>query len=137
MPSKLPRVNIVCSEDQYSILGELARLQGRSRAAIVREMLDGSTEMLRALLPIYRQAQEAAERQPELLKKAIADALAGIDAQRNQLDMLALIAATPPEGANDGHQEPAAAPSGAREAEGPGGRPGVSKRRAGGKRARG
>lgn len=138
MPTKQPRVNVVVTEEQHDLLRELSALQERSAASIIREMLDSAMPMLRALVPIYRQAADAAAKQPEMLQQAIADALSGIEANRAQLDLLALIAATPP-GANDGSVPASDAPSGAREADAaapPSSNTGVRSEQAGNKSAK-
>jgi hypothetical protein len=119
MPTKSPRLNVTVTEQQHALLVELGALQGRSAASYLREMLDVSTPMLVALLPVYRAAAKQEAMQPEALQLAIKDALAGVEAQRDQLDLLSLIAGTTPASAND--QAPravGAAPNGVREDDG-------------------
>lgn len=117
MPTRNPRVNICVTDAQHRMLMELGKLQGRSAASIVREMLDASTEMLGALLPIYRAAAQEQAMQPERLKQAIKDVLAGVESNRSQLDLLALLADAKPALANDqeGPDAVRSAPSAARE----------------------
>lgn len=61
MPSKLPRVNVTVTEEQHSLLLELAQLQGGSAAGFLRQMLDASTPLLRVSVPMLRAAAEEME----------------------------------------------------------------------------
>lgn len=58
MPSKLPRVNVTVTEEQYALLRELAELSGPSAAGFLRQMLDQVTPLLRVVLPAMRTASE-------------------------------------------------------------------------------
>lgn len=113
MPASNPRLNVTVTPHQHQLLMELGELQGRSAASFLREMLDAAMPMLDAMLPVYRSAAQQAAMQPEALQLAIRDALAGVEAQRAQLDLLGLIADTKPNTSNDDGADPA--PSGARE----------------------
>lgn len=115
MPAKSPRLCVSISEEQHSLLLELGSLQGRSAASYLREMLDATTPMLAAVLPIYRAAAAQAAIQPELLQQTIRDAIAGFEANQSQLDLLEHLAAVTPVLANDQAGSADAAPSGARE----------------------
>ena len=117
MPSKLPRLNVTVTSHQHDLLAELGSLQGRSSASYLREMLDASTPMLEAMLPVYRAAAAQAAMQPEALQMAIRDALSSIDTNRAQLDLLRLLEASGANSANDAGA--ALAPSEAREGAAP------------------
>lgn len=113
MPTKLPRLNVSITEHQHALLAELGRLQGRSSASFLREMLDQSTPMLEAILPIMRAAAEQVAMQPKQLSDAIRNAVAEVDAQKAQMNLLKLMVDTEHSSANDRGGD--AAPSGARE----------------------
>jgi len=115
MPTSSPRINVTVTPEQHSMLLELAELQGRSASSFLREMLDGSMPMLRALLPIYRRAAQAAEIQPQALQAAIRDALAAVEAGREQLDFLGTLTAVEAHSANDRDGATVPAASGASE----------------------
>lgn len=113
MPTKLPRLNVSITEHQHALLAELGRLQGRSSASFLREMLDQSTPMLEAILPIMRAAAEQVAMQPKQLSDAIRNAVAEVDAQKAQMNLLKLMVDTEHSSANDRGGD--AASSGARE----------------------
>lgn len=115
MPTKLPRLNVTVTEHQHSLLAELGELQGRSSASYIREMLDASTPMLEAMLPIFRQAANVAAEQPFKLQQAIKEVLAEVDGQKAQLNLLSLLAGSQSTVANDTPSDADAAPSVARE----------------------
>lgn len=58
MPTTKPRVNVTVTPEQHSLLLELAKLQTTSASAILREMLDTATPLLRAAVPALRTAAE-------------------------------------------------------------------------------
>lgn len=58
MPTKLPRLNVTVTEEQHALLLELAKLNGGSAAGYLRQMLDQSTPLLRATVPMLRAAAE-------------------------------------------------------------------------------
>jgi len=101
MATKLPRLNITLSDEQHALLMELGRLQGRSAASYLREMVDTAQPMLEALLGVYRQVEAAQEAQPQALQKAIRAALEGVDANSAQLSLLEHLAAVQPALSND------------------------------------
>lgn len=115
MPAKSPRLNVTVTSRQHAVLLELGALQGRSAASFLREMLDGAMPMLDALLPIYRAAALQEAMQPEALQKAIRDAIAGVEAGRDQLDFLGALAASEANLANDRGDDGTPGPSEARE----------------------
>lgn len=54
----MPRVNVTVTEEQHTLLLELARLRGGSAAGYLRQQLDLSTPLLRAAVPLLRRAAE-------------------------------------------------------------------------------
>lgn len=104
MPTKQPRVNVTISDEQHHLLMALGKLQGRSAASFLREMLDAATPMLEATLPIYEMAAQQAQAQPEALQAAIAKVLGQLDENVDQLDLLSLLASIVPTVANDGDE---------------------------------
>ena len=72
LPSKLPRINVTVTEEQHALLLELASLQGGSAAGFLRQQLDVSTPLLRAAVPLLRQAA----RETEVTKAKAANLLA-------------------------------------------------------------
>jgi hypothetical protein len=116
MPSRSPRINVVVTEEQHALLLELGALQQRSASSFLREMLDAATPMFRAALPIWRAAAKQAEAQPEALRQAIQDVIGEADANRDQLDLLQLLAGhLPGSSSNDSPSASDAAASGASE----------------------
>lgn len=89
---------------------KLGELQGRSAASFLREALEAAMPMLEAMLPVYQAAADQAAMHPKALQKAIRDALANVDAQAAQMNLLHLLANSA-DLANDADP----APSGARE----------------------
>lgn len=92
MPTRSPRLNVVLTDEQHSLLLELGQLQNRSASSYLREMLDAAMPMLRSALPIWRAAAQQAEAQPEALQQAIRDVLSEVEGQKDQLDLLQLLA---------------------------------------------
>ena len=58
---RLPRVNVSVTHEQHRLLLELAELQGGSAAGYLRKQLDASTHLLRAAVPLLRQAARETE----------------------------------------------------------------------------
>lgn len=112
MATKLPRLNVAMTAEQHALLLELGKLQGRSGASFLREMLDAATPMLEASLPIWRAIADEAAAQPERLRALIEQAVADVKGNVAQLDMLELISRTASTGANDAAEAPGQ-PSGA------------------------
>jgi hypothetical protein len=54
----MPRVNVTVTEEQHTLLLELARLRGGSAAGYLRQQLDLSTPLLRAAVPLLQRAAE-------------------------------------------------------------------------------
>jgi hypothetical protein len=68
---------LTITPEQDQLLGELGRLQRRSKASYVVELLDGAESLLRALLPVLRAHLATVEGQPVALKDAVARVFAG------------------------------------------------------------
>lgn len=117
MPTAHPRLNVTVTAEQHSLLLELGALQGRSAASYLREMLDAATPMLLAMLPVYRTAAAQEAMQPDALVLAIREALSGVEAHKDQLDLLAYLARPNSASANDLGAVPSPAASGASEEE--------------------
>lgn len=64
MPTSNPRLMIVVTPEQRRLLAEIAKLQSRSSASIVRDLVDAATPMLRALQPVLQAADAATRGQP-------------------------------------------------------------------------
>lgn len=77
MPTSNPRLMIVVTPEQRELLGELGKLQGRSAASFVRDLVDTATPMFQALLPIMRAHAAAIEGQPAQLEEVVSQALQG------------------------------------------------------------
>ena len=89
MSSKSPRVNVVVTEEQHALLMEMGRLQRRSAASFLRELLDTATPIMRVALPILRARDLAIEEQPEALDKAAREALGALIGDAgDQMDLL-------------------------------------------------
>jgi len=86
MPTQLPRVNIIVTEEQHALLSELASLDNRrSVAAIVRELVDEVTPLLRVTVPAMRAAKQELDSSRQSLKQPLADFLGAIQ-QHDLLD---------------------------------------------------
>ena len=96
-----PRINVVVSPEQHSLLMELGALQGRSASSFIREMLDAAEPMLAAQLPLWRAVVEQAQAQPEILRKAIHQSLLDLQSNVDQLDLLKLLVQHQPAISND------------------------------------
>lgn len=80
MPTPHRRVNIVVTNEQYALLSELATLdEARSVAAIVRELVDQVTPLLRVTVPAMRAAKEELDTNRESLRKPLAEMVAAIE----------------------------------------------------------
>lgn len=87
MPTKLPRVNVTVTEEQHSLLSELATLNGGSAAGFVRQLLDQVTPLLRVVVPAMRSASEEMNTAQESLNAILREARnAGLNI--DQLDLL-------------------------------------------------
>lgn len=113
MPSPFPRLAIVLSPEQHLLLSRLSKLQGRSQASYVRQLLDLATPRLRALLTPLEAAQAEAEHYDEGFQHALQEALQEADEELEQqlelLDPLGIEAAI--EGVGVGSVQAAPAPT--------------------------
>ena len=62
MPTKLPRVNVVLSQEQYDLLTRLSRIQGRSRSAIMAELLELARDTLTKMADSFEEVHAIAKR---------------------------------------------------------------------------
>ena len=87
MPTRLPRVNIVVTEEQHALLSELAALDPStpSAAGFVRQLLDQVTPLLRTTVPLMRAASQEMDSSREQLREPLRDFLASM-AQHDLLD---------------------------------------------------
>lgn len=94
MPTHLPRVNVVVTEEQHALLSELARLereQGNrtaSASGFLRQLLDQVTPLLRTTVPLMRAAAEELDSGREALRGPLRDFLAEME-QHDLLDLAA------------------------------------------------
>jgi hypothetical protein len=75
MPTSNPRLMIVVTPEQRDMLAELGKLQDRSAASFVRELVDAATPMFRQLLPVMRAHAEAIDGQPVKMEEAVLEVL--------------------------------------------------------------
>ena len=92
MPTKLPRINVTVTEEQRSLLFELAELEGGSAAGRVRQMLDAATPLLRAAVPLLRQAAQEHDLKKDeahaLISRTMADLRRDTESQQVELEDL-------------------------------------------------
>lgn len=108
-----PRVNVCVTPEQHSLLAALGRLQHRSAASLVREMVDAATPLMRKtvdLLSLAEEAQGVTRQAAREALRSVLEELQALTGDPNQLDLLALI----PELADSG-EEADPAPIGERE----------------------
>ena len=101
MPTRLPRVNVVVTEEQHALLSELAHLDPsvRSSSAFLRAMLDQVTPLLRKTVPLMRAAAEELDINREALRAPLREFLA----EMQQFDLLdAAPGAARPQRSEDG-----------------------------------
>ena len=86
MPTRLPRVNVVVSEEQHRLLSELAALDPgtRSASSFVRQLLDQVTPLLRVTVPLMRTASEEMDSSRSQLREPMREFMAMVD----QFDLL-------------------------------------------------
>lgn len=105
MPSELPRIAVRVTKNQYRLISKLAQLQGRSRGAVVLDLIEAVEPVLERTAVIL----ERAKGMPEGLKaglRAVAEAaeeraLPAVQEQLGILDLFvhATAAGTRPDGA--------------------------------------
>lgn len=92
MPTTNPRVNVTLSAQQYELLSRLARAQGRSRSAILLELLELVTPVLERVVVAVEGAVRAQELAStglrESVERAEAAILPHVQAAMGQLDLL-------------------------------------------------
>lgn len=79
MPSPFPRMAIVVTPEQHTLLMRLASLQGRSAASYVRHLVDLATPSLRALLTPLEAAQAEQDALDDGFQYALEQALQEAD----------------------------------------------------------
>ena len=96
MPSQLPRINVVVTEEQRALLFELAKLdpQTRSASAFLRALLDRVTPLLRSTVSAMRVASEESDKARGELRELLAE----ISSEMQQLEL--------PASARPGRREP-------------------------------
>lgn len=77
MPSRLPSVMVRITAEQDRLLTELGRLQSRSKASFLRELLDGAEPLYSALERHMRAHTATIEGQPVAVRDAVASILTG------------------------------------------------------------
>lgn len=121
MPTRLPRLNVTVTEEQHRLLLRLGELQGRSAASYLRELLDASTPVLRALEPMLEAQRTALEQTASeqtasmevLARSLFSSAIDGADPA--QLDMIDHIASLMANMGSDAAEAAAQARSGREE----------------------
>lgn len=92
MPTANPRVNVTLKPHQYELLSRLGRAQGRSRAAILLELLELVFPVLERVVVAVEGAQRAQDLAREGLResaeRAEAAILPHVQAAMGQLDLL-------------------------------------------------
>lgn len=100
MPTVNPRVNVTLKPHQYVLLTRLGKAQGRSRSAILLELLDLVFPVLERVVVALEGAQLAQDRAREGLRESVERAEAAIlphvQAAMGQLDLLVDQVAYPP-----------------------------------------
>ena len=91
MPTENPRLNLVLKPVQYELLSRLSRLQKRSRASIVVELLDQVTPVLERVCVVGEAAErarvQAKEGLRESMQRAEAQILPHVETALGQLDI--------------------------------------------------
>lgn len=84
--AKSPRVNVVVTPEQHSLLLELARLdpETRSAASFLRQLLDEVTPLLRAMVPAMRAAHEELDHSSQALREPLRE----FASKLHQMDLL-------------------------------------------------
>lgn len=92
MPTANPRVNVTLKPHQYELLSRLGRAQGRSRAAILLELLETVFPVLERVVVAIEGAERAQvlarEGFRESINRAEAAILPHVQAAMGQLDLL-------------------------------------------------
>jgi hypothetical protein len=92
MPTRNPRVNVTLPQHHFEVITRLAQLQGRSRSAVIAELLDAAIPVLERVVVVGESAVRAQVVAREELRDSFASAEAAIlphvTAAMDQLDML-------------------------------------------------
>jgi len=95
MATDKPRINMALRREHYDVVTRLAKVQGRSRSAIVVELLEAAIPTLERVVVVTEAAMRAqTSARDELvasLKKAEAAVMPHVNAALGQLDMLLAI----------------------------------------------
>lgn len=86
MPTQLPRLSVIVTQEQHALLSELASLDPdtRSAAGFVRQLVDQVTPLLRKTVPMMRAASEELDTNRDELRGSIRDFMAELQ----QYDLL-------------------------------------------------
>jgi hypothetical protein len=92
MPTRNPRVNVTLSAQQYDLVSRLSNAQGRSRSAVLLELLEIVTPVLERVVVSVEAAQrvqvQAREGLRESVEAAEAAILPHVASSMGQLDLL-------------------------------------------------
>jgi len=86
MPTQLPRVSVIVTQEQHALLSELASLdpETRSIGAFLRQLVDEVTPLLRVQVPAMRAAAQETQSAKESLREPLQAFLAHVE----QMDLL-------------------------------------------------
>ena len=92
MATDKPRINMALRQEHYDVVTRLAKLQGRSRSAVVVELLEAAIPVLERVVVVGEAAKRAHvvanEELRSSLEKAEAALMPHVNAALGQLDML-------------------------------------------------
>lgn len=110
MPSELPRIAVRVSKRQYEIISRLASLQGRSRGAVVVDLVEAVEPMLERTAVILERAKSAPQSVKAGLRalagEAEKQAMRSAEVEIGKLDLF--LGALGPEVSDEGEGRPAA-----------------------------
>lgn len=113
MPTRNPRVNVCVTPAQHDLLKKLARMQGRSAASLVRDMVDAAEPMMAKTADMLDLLYETKGATREAALEAMREVLEEIQALMGPSAQPSLFEALMDE--KNGSVADAPAPSGARE----------------------
>jgi hypothetical protein len=92
VPTSNPRVNVTLNANQYELLSRLGKAQGRSRSAVLVDLLETVTPMLERVVVAIEAAQRVQVQAREGFRKSVDDAeealLPHVQAAMGQFDWL-------------------------------------------------
>lgn len=92
MPTSKPRFTITCEERTHQVISRLAELQGRTRGAVVAELLDEVVPVLERTITLLEAATEAPDRVREgmirSIERAHGEMVESAGDSMHQIDML-------------------------------------------------